>query len=102
MLAYYYINPRNAHLYLVSTSTVQRTLATFISNRLPGVLACSYFVACVPLPSNYYIGTKGELLLAPIAPLIVFIVTGLVCVSWWILVILMYPLARLGRLQSRR
>lgn len=56
----------------------------------------SYIVACLPLPSKYYLGNRGEFLLAPIAPLLLLIVTGLVSISWWILLLLMWPIGRIG------
>lgn len=71
-------------------------------NDLPKLLIGSYAVGLLPFPANYYMGTKGEPLIAPVAPLLVFIVAGLVYTSWWILVLLLWPLSRLGRLLPRR
>jgi len=48
---------------------------------LPGSLVSSV----IPLSEALYLGNNGNLLLVPIAPLILLIASGLVCVSWWIL-----------------
>jgi len=52
---------------------------------LPGSLAFSI----LPLPQSLYMGNGGVFLLAPITPLILLIASGLVCVVWWILLLLL-------------
>ncbi|KAF7970245.1 hypothetical protein HWV62_24492 [Athelia sp. TMB] len=47
--------------------------------------------------ADYYLGTGGEVLLAPIAPLLLCIATGIVAVTWWILRLLMWPIALIAR-----
>ena len=78
--------------------SVPQSLTMFISSAFTKLLIVSFMVACLPLPTNYYLGTRGEPLLAPIAPVILFIVTGLVSVSWWILTIFMWLVGHIGRL----
>jgi len=51
---------------------------------LPGSLAFSI----LPLPESLVMGNNGVPFLAPIAPLILLIASGLVCVVWWILLLL--------------
>lgn len=86
---------------LAPTPSVQQSLAMFVSSRFTNLLIGSFAVACLPLPTNYYLGTKGEPLLAPIAPVILFIVTGLVLVSSWMLSISTLLIGSIGRMVSR-
>lgn len=46
-------------------------------------------LSVLPLPETLYLGNKGTLFLTPIAPLLLFIASGIVCVSWWVLCILL-------------
>lgn len=51
---------------------------------LPGSLAFSI----LPLPQSFFMGNGGVPFLAPITPLILLIASGLVCVVWWISLLL--------------
>lgn len=77
---------------------VQDSLSRFNRGALRKLLLAASVVSLLPLPENYYLGTKGEPLFSPIAPLLLLIASGLVCVSWWVLVILMWPVRKLGML----
>jgi len=87
--------------HLTPTVSLQKSLTMFISSRFIMLLIGSFVVACLPLPTNYYLGTKGEPLLAPIAPVIIFIVTGLVQVSCWMLGILIWIIGRMESMFPR-
>jgi len=73
----------------------------FISDKFAMLLIGSFVVACLPLPTNYYLGTEGEPLLALIAPVMLFIITGLVQVSCWMLGILIWIIGCIELMFSR-
>lgn len=62
-------------------------------------MAITGVVALLPFGPDYYLGIGDELgmLRAVLAALLVGVATGMVCVSWWGLVALMWPLRLLGR-----
>ena len=62
----------------------------------------SLALALLPLPASYYLGNKGEPLLAVIAPLLLIIALGLVCASWWLLLAIMWPISRFSSTVDRR
>lgn len=78
--------------------SVQQSLVTFICCPMPKLLAVSFVVALFPLSPNHYMGTRGELFFGPLAPVLLVVATGLVSVSWWIVLLLIWPLRLLGRL----
>jgi len=78
--------------------SVQQSLVTFICCPMPKLLAVSFVVALFPLSPNYYMGTRGEPFFGPLAPVLLVVATGLVSVSWWIILLLMWPLRLLSRL----
>lgn len=82
--------------------TVEQSLAQFTGAPLRRMLLCSIVLSLVPLPENYFLGNKGEPLFSAIAPFLLLISTGFVCVSWWLLQALIWPLGKLGRAGSRR
>ena len=53
------------------------------------LLPCSLVLAFIPLPPSLYVGNRGTPSLVAIAPLILLVASGLVCVLWWILSILL-------------
>lgn len=69
--------------------TVEYSLATFTRLLLHYLLPCSFVLAFIPLPASLYVGNRGIAFLAPVAPVILFIASGLVCVIWGILVLLL-------------
>ncbi|KAJ7693919.1 GPI-inositol-deacylase [Mycena rosella] len=84
--------------------TVAQSLSTFAGTPLWRLVLCSIVLSAVPLPENWYLGNGGEPLFSAIAPLMLLISSGFVCLSWWVLQICMWPLGKLGRLgfRSRR
>ncbi|EIW76288.1 PGAP1-domain-containing protein [Coniophora puteana RWD-64-598 SS2] len=73
-------------------SSVQEKFGLFVKGMLPKVLLASFVLALVPLPSSLYLGTRGEPLFAPLAPLIVMTATGAVIISWWMLSLVLMPI----------
>jgi glycosylphosphatidylinositol deacylase len=69
--------------------TVEYSLATFTHILLRYFLPASFVLAFIPLPPSLYVGNRGTSFLTPIAPVILFIASGLVCVIWGILVLLL-------------
>ncbi|KAF9450963.1 GPI-inositol-deacylase [Macrolepiota fuliginosa MF-IS2] len=73
-----------------STQYYGRILLRFM---LPASLLASF----LPWPTGFYLGLGGSGLFAPLAPLILLIASGLVIVSWWNLVVLIWMLRPLRR-----
>ncbi|KAJ6616258.1 PGAP1-like protein-domain-containing protein [Mycena sp. CBHHK59/15] len=82
--------------------TVTQSLSMFTGKPLRRLFMTSLVFSMLPLPEKYYLGNRGEPVLSVIAPLLLLISSGFVCVSWWILQALIWPLGKLGRLSSRR
>ncbi|KAG2037278.1 PGAP1-domain-containing protein [Suillus americanus] len=80
--------------------SVSQSLVAFICRLLPKLLAASFIVALVPLSPHHYLGTRGEPFLGFLAPVLLLVATGLVCVSWWLILLLMWPLRFFTRLLS--
>lgn len=79
------------------TPNIWASLASFMRTRLSVLLGASFLVSFIPFPEDLWLGNKGEWLLAPIAPLMLVTVTGLVSVSWLLVTALMRPLTALLR-----
>lgn len=77
--------------------SVGASLAVFVRARLPILLPVLLFVSFFPLPVDMWLGNRGEWLLAPIAPLLLLTVSGLVAVSWVVVLTLMWPLRALSK-----
>ena len=75
---------------------MQQSLAVFSARILPKLLVTSFFVSFVPFPVDYYLGNEGHPLFAPLAPLLLLVATGMVCVSWWTLEVLMWSIGKVG------
>ena len=56
---------------------------------LAGILLLA---SCLPLDVRYLLGNAGEVLLAPLAPLVLFVASGCVVLSWCILRSVMWVL----------
>ncbi|KAJ7498547.1 PGAP1-like protein-domain-containing protein [Mycena latifolia] len=82
--------------------TVAQSLSIFAGKPLWRLLLCSILLSIAPLPEIFYLGNRGEPLFSAIAPLMLLISVGFVCVSWWLLQIFVWPLGKLGRLGFRR
>ncbi|CAL1700352.1 unnamed protein product [Somion occarium] len=88
--------------------SVEATLYRFVKKRLAWFIIAAILISLIPLPVGVWFGNAGEPMFVLIAPFLMAIVTGLVCVSWWILMISMWAwraFARIlpfGRSSSRR
>ncbi|TFK99201.1 PGAP1-like protein-domain-containing protein [Pterulicium gracile] len=83
-----------------SIPSVDETISTFCGLPMVYMACASFVVALWPLPRWMYLGNQGEPLLAIVAPLMVFLCTGLVVVSWWILSSLVWVLSKVFARQS--
>jgi len=81
--------------------SVQDSLSNYSRYTFQKLFVVSFVVALLPLPVTYYTGTGGELFFAPIAPLLLLTASGLVCVSWWLLAFLMWPIGTFGSIFGR-
>ncbi|KIK67657.1 hypothetical protein GYMLUDRAFT_215793 [Collybiopsis luxurians FD-317 M1] len=85
-----------------SVPPVDRSLRDFGQRKLPRLLLASFVVSLFPLPEQFFLGTGGDWLLALIAPLLLMIASGLVCVSWALLVLLMWPIGKISHMFSAK
>ncbi|KAF8437202.1 PGAP1-like protein-domain-containing protein [Boletus edulis BED1] len=78
---------------------VHESLDMFVRHRMAALMAVAGSITLLPLGPNYYLGIGDELgvLRAVLAALLVGVATGMVCVTWWLLVAFMWPLRLLGR-----
>lgn len=77
--------------------SVFETLSLFIRETLPRLLGVSVVLSLLPLPHDYLLGNRGEVVFALLTPLILLLTTGLVVVSWLAISIIMFPIRILGR-----
>lgn len=70
---------------LGSMPTVHAVLARFSGQTFFWLLGGFLTLSFVPLPVGYWLGNGGEPLFAPLAPLLLVIVTGLVWIVWWLI-----------------
>ncbi|KAJ7591454.1 PGAP1-like protein-domain-containing protein [Mycena floridula] len=75
--------------------SVHESLTVFGHRRIPRLLLGSFFVSFLPLSEKYLLGNSGNPYFAVISPLLLLIAFGLVCVSWWILIIALWSIALL-------
>lgn len=75
--------------------SVQQSLVTFIRGPMLKFLVASFVVALLPLGPKYYLGTRGEPFFGLLAPVLLVVATGLVSVSWWLILLLIWLLGRL-------
>ena len=79
--------------------SVRGSLEVFMRHRMPALMVVAGVTALLPLGPDYYLGIGGELgvLRVALAVLLVGVAAGMVCVSWWLLVALMWPLGLVKR-----
>lgn len=82
---------------LGTVPSVGASLATFVRRRLPILLVLSTIMSLLPLPTDMWLGNNGEWTLAAIAPTLLFAITGLVAVSWLVILVMMWPLRILSK-----
>ena len=74
--------------------SIQESLTLYCRFLLRYFVPASLLFSVIPLSEALYLGNIGTILFTPIAPLILLIASGLVCVSWWILAGLLSILGR--------
>lgn len=74
--------------------SVSESLAIFTRRTLPQLLVATFVISLLPLPQDYVLGNRGEILFAPYTPLVLLIATGLVVISWWALCVVMLPIRK--------
>lgn len=82
----------------VPIPSVSQSLTDYGGSMLRLLLLPSFLFSFIPLPESIYLGNKGEAALSPMAPLVLFLASGLVCVSWWILSFLVFVVSKSGSL----
>lgn len=82
----------------VPTPSVSQSLTHYGGSMLRLLLLPSFLFSFIPLPVSLYLGNKGEAAFSPIAPLVLILASGLVCVSWWILSFLVFLVSKSGSL----
>lgn len=75
---------------------VSQSLTDYGGSMLRLLLLPSFLFSFLPLPESLYLGNKGEAAFSPLAPLVLVIASGLVCVSWWILSFLVFVVSKFG------
>ncbi|KAI9064870.1 GPI-inositol-deacylase [Trametes sanguinea] len=81
---------------------VRSSLELFVRRRMPWLVALAYAVSLLPLRAGVWLGNRGDPVFAPLAALLLPIAFGLVCVSWWLLLALIWPLKSVMRRFGRR
>ncbi|KIK96129.1 hypothetical protein PAXRUDRAFT_139136 [Paxillus rubicundulus Ve08.2h10] len=86
--------------------SVRELLGAFVRRTMPTLMVISAVVGLLPLGPECHLGIAGELraVSAVLAVALVGVATGMVCVSWWMLVALMWLLKPAGKIfaPSRR
>ncbi|KAJ8698746.1 GPI inositol deacylase [Pleurotus ostreatus] len=75
--------------------SVSQSLSDFVRRALPRLLWMSFVLSFLPFPVSIYLGNRGQLWFSFLAPLILCLATGVVCISWMILAVLIWPISRL-------
>ncbi|KAF8517867.1 PGAP1-like protein-domain-containing protein [Gautieria morchelliformis] len=64
---------------------VAESLARYVTQTMAPLAGVLLLASCVPLDAGYLLGNAGEVALAPLAPLVLFVASGCVVLSWGIL-----------------
>ncbi|KAI0677215.1 GPI-inositol-deacylase [Trametes maxima] len=71
---------------------VKSSLEFFARKRLPWLVPLSFIVSLLPLRAGLWLGNRGNSAFALLAPILLCVAFGLVCVLWWLLIALLWPL----------
>ncbi|KAI0080840.1 PGAP1-domain-containing protein [Panus rudis PR-1116 ss-1] len=88
----------------IGLPTLTTTLTTFTKHNLPLLTLLFLLTSFLPFPPTLWLGTSGELIFAPLAPVLLLVVVGLVGVSWGVLrvlLVLVRCVLRVMRLSGR-
>ncbi|KAI6034884.1 PGAP1-like protein-domain-containing protein [Pisolithus orientalis] len=74
--------------------SVSESLETLVRRVMPQLMGVAALIALLPLSHKWYLGLSGELglLASLLAVFLVGLASGLVCLSWWVLRLLIWPL----------
>ena len=72
-----------------SVPTVGQSLSRYSHIMLRCLLPLSLACSVIPLPETLYLGNSGTPFFAPIAPLVLFVSSGFVCLLWGVLIALL-------------
>ena len=64
---------------------ISETLTRYVSHTMVPLAGILLLASCLPLDVGYLLGNAGEIVLAPLAPLVLFVASGCVVLSWYIL-----------------
>jgi GPI inositol-deacylase len=64
---------------------VAESLSRYVTQTMAPLAGALLLASCVPLDAGYFLGNAGEVALAPLAPLVLFVASGCVVLSWGIL-----------------
>ena len=68
---------------------------------LPRIMVAFAAISFIPLPSALWLGNVGEPMFAPLASLVLLLSSGLVILSWIVLLIFLLPYGKLASKFSR-
>jgi hypothetical protein len=77
-------------------------LYNFCLRTLPKLSLFFVVLGLLPLPINYFMGNGGDPVFALVAPVLITMSTGLVCISWWILETIAWPMGLVVRILPAR
>lgn len=80
-----------------SLPPVGASLGNMINSQLPWIGVATFLVSFLPIPPSTWLGNSGEPLFSLLAPFIILIDAGLVCVSWVILKICLWLCSYLAK-----
>ncbi|KAF8591481.1 PGAP1-domain-containing protein [Ramaria rubella] len=86
--------------------SVSESLVQYVSQKMAPLSGVLLILSCLPLDSKYLLGNSGDPLLSPLAPLVLFITSGCVVISWTLLQGILWALLKValifGRLVQNR
>ncbi|KAI0650404.1 GPI-inositol-deacylase [Trametes meyenii] len=71
---------------------VKSSLQFFARRRLPWLVPLSFVISLLPLRAGLWLGNRGDPAFAPLGAILLCIAFGFVCILWWLLVALLWPL----------
>ncbi|KAF9478413.1 GPI-inositol-deacylase [Pholiota conissans] len=76
--------------------TVDQSLGQYNQKLWRYFLPLSLIISILPFREWVYVGNKGRIFLAPIAPIVLLTASGLVCVVWWLLSALLFVIGQIS------
>ncbi|KAI9000694.1 GPI-inositol-deacylase [Trametes punicea] len=76
-------------------ASVWASLQFFVRRRMPWLILLSFLISLLPLRVGLWLGNGGDIVFAPLAVLLLPITFGIVCVTWLLLLTLLWPLQQI-------